>query len=337
MFEWVLLEGLLQAVQAMEQAGLELMAAQAAAAAGGGSSSPAVIGAAGQHAVQQHNKQLEQPQGRTGAAKHSMAALKELAKAVAMLPMLSNLTALLALPVKAAWHAVSGCCGAAPSSTLHHKQALKHKRQHQRQLLKTKQHQQPVWLSFLPARVAAAAAAVPAAVVLWLAHRRAAAAAAFKFWLSLSLLMVLMLLLSDGAGGGVHPVVVTGVRAVPTHGVIAFVLAWHERVESTTIRVSVLQHGGRGISSRTCGCVAVLHHGIWRGCGADLWPVQHEPKIDWQRDVSVYWWPCVLLAQVQAELIEQYGGHLHCEQTLCCNVLLLRLAAVCCCRWCCAC
>jgi hypothetical protein len=240
LFGWVLLEGLLQAVQGMEAAGVHLMRQQAAAAAAGRrGSGPAVIDAAGQPAMQQHNKQQAQARGSNAAAQHSVTALKELGKAVAMLPVLSNLAALLAMPVKAAWHAVTGCCGAAPSSMQPHKQALKHKRQQQRQLLKPQQHQQPAWLSFLPARVAAAAAAAPAVVVLYLAHHRAAAAA-FKFWLSLSLLMVLMLLLSAGAGGGVHPVVVTGVRAVPTHGVIAFVLAWHERVESTTIRASAL-------------------------------------------------------------------------------------------------
>jgi hypothetical protein len=73
----------------------------------------------------------------------------------------------------------------------------------------------------------------------WLGRHRAAAAAAFRFCLSLSLLMVLVLLLSAGAGGGVHPLVVRGVQAVPTYGVTAFVLAWHERVESTTIRMSM--------------------------------------------------------------------------------------------------
>jgi hypothetical protein len=53
--------------------------------------------------------------------------------------------------------------------------------------------------------------------------------------------MALVLLLSAGAGGGVHPSVVSGIQAVSTHGVIAFVLAWHERVESTVIRVRQLE------------------------------------------------------------------------------------------------
>jgi hypothetical protein len=239
MFVWVLLEGLLQAVQAMEAAGLQLLQAQAdaEAAAGSGSNGPAVIAAEGQPAVQQCNKQQEQAHEPKAASKHSIQALKELAKAIAMLPLLSNLAALLAMPVIAALHAVLGCCGAASSSAQAHKQAEKLKRQQQRQLPRPRHQQRPPWLSLLPVRAAAAAAATPAAGLLWLTHHRAAAAA-FKFWLSLNLLMVLVLLLSAGAGGGVHPVVVAGMRAVPTHGVIAFVLAWHERVESTTIRVS---------------------------------------------------------------------------------------------------
>jgi hypothetical protein len=50
-------------------------------------------------------------------------------------------------------------------------------------------------------------------------------------------LVVLFLLVAENPQGGVHPTVSDAVLTVPTHGVIALVLAWHERVESTFIRV----------------------------------------------------------------------------------------------------
>jgi hypothetical protein len=246
MFVWVLLEGLLQAVQALEAAGVDLMSAQAAAAAGPGrrgssnrhcaeeskSAAAAVAHAGAQPVVQQHQRQQQQQvQKRNTAANHSWTALKELGKAVAMLPVFSNMAALAAMPFKAAADRWAGCSSSTSSAHTTPRKIYKatpgFKRQHQ-----------PAWQYLWPVRAVVAAAAAPLAVWSWLGRHRAAAAA-FKFWLSLSLLMVLVLLLSAGAAGGVHPLVVRGVRSVPTHGVTAFVLAWHERVESTTIRVSV--------------------------------------------------------------------------------------------------
>lgn len=49
--------------------------------------------------------------------------------------------------------------------------------------------------------------------------------------------MVLFILVAENPGGSIHPTVAAAVMTVPTHGVIALVLAWHERVESTFIRV----------------------------------------------------------------------------------------------------
>ncbi|KAF6253680.1 hypothetical protein COO60DRAFT_397201 [Scenedesmus sp. NREL 46B-D3] len=236
MFVWVLLEGLLQAVQAVEAAGVALLQAQAQAHAGGSSSSKAAVAdAEAQQVVQQHKQRQRQVHQPSAAAQHSMAALKELGKAAAMLPVLGNLAAIAAKPFRAA-RRVAGQGGAAGSSQLQ-KAAARAELQQRGQQRQQDRWQQPAGLLFCwPARAAAAAAAAPAAAWLWLGRHRNAAAA-FKFWLCLSLLMVLMLLLSAGAGGGVHPLVVAGVRAVPTHGVIAFVLAWHERTESTLIRV----------------------------------------------------------------------------------------------------
>ena len=54
----------------------------------------------------------------------------------------------------------------------------------------------------------------------------------------MSCLVVLFILLAENPQGTIHPVVSYAVMTVPTHGVIALVLAWHERVESTFIRVS---------------------------------------------------------------------------------------------------
>ncbi|KAF6253678.1 hypothetical protein COO60DRAFT_397258 [Scenedesmus sp. NREL 46B-D3] len=232
MFVWVLLEGLLQAVQAMEAAGVALLQAQAQAHAGGSSSSSskaAVADAEAQQVAQQHKQRQRQVHQPTAAAQHSMAALKELGKAAAMLPVLGNLAAIAAKPFRAA-RRTAGCGGSSRSDAARHQP---HKPTLGTTPTQQSQQQQPAGLLlFWPARAAAA----PAAAWLRLGRHRNAAAA-FKFWLCLSLLMVLMLLLSAGAGGGVHPLVVAAVRAVPTHGVIAFVLAWHERTESTLIRV----------------------------------------------------------------------------------------------------
>jgi hypothetical protein len=69
-------------------------------------------------------------------------------------------------------------------------------------------------------------------------HHNRAAAAALKLWLGMSGLVVLFILLAEDPQGTIHPTVSYAVMTVPTHGVIALVLAWHERVESTLIRVS---------------------------------------------------------------------------------------------------
>lgn len=63
----------------------------------------------------------------------------------------------------------------------------------------------------------------------------------------MSCLVVLFILLAENPQGTIHPVVSYAVMTVPTHGVIALVLAWHERVESTLIRVRRAGHarGGR--------------------------------------------------------------------------------------------
>jgi hypothetical protein len=231
MFVWVLLEGLLQAVQQMEAAGLALLQQQADAELGSSSSSEeaAVADAEAQPVAQQAQKQQQQRvRGRSSAAEQSVAALKELGKAVAMLPVLHNLAAIVGIAFTGAYKALTcSCCGASGSRHVSNL-AAQNKQQQQQQ-----QKRKPPWLSFARARAFAAA---PATAWLWLARHRDAAAA-FKFWLFLSLLMVLVLLLSAGAGGGVQPLVVHGVQAVPTHGVIAFVLDWHERTESTLIRV----------------------------------------------------------------------------------------------------
>lgn len=76
-----------------------------------------------------------------------------------------------------------------------------------------------------------------------LQHNRSAAAA-LKLWLGMSGLVVLFILVAENPGGTIHPTVAYAVMTVPTHGVIALVLAWHERVESTFIRVS---QAGRGV------------------------------------------------------------------------------------------
>lgn len=70
------------------------------------------------------------------------------------------------------------------------------------------------------------------------------AAAALKLWLGMSGLVVLFVLVAENPQGSIHPTVAYAVQTVPTHGVIALVLAWHERVESTFIRVGGL--GKRG-------------------------------------------------------------------------------------------
>lgn len=63
--------------------------------------------------------------------------------------------------------------------------------------------------------------------------------AAFKLWLAMSILLSITLLVADPAHGHlILPPISEAVRASPSAGVIAFVLAWHERVESTIIRVS---------------------------------------------------------------------------------------------------
>lgn len=71
-----------------------------------------------------------------------------------------------------------------------------------------------------------------------LRHNRSAAAA-LKLWLGMSGLVVLFILVAENPSGRIHPTVSYAVMTVPTHGVIALVLAWHERVESTFIRVGV--------------------------------------------------------------------------------------------------
>lgn len=75
--------------------------------------------------------------------------------------------------------------------------------------------------------------------LLHMLHTDRALAAAIKLWLSMSILLTVTLLIADPeAGHVVWPVVSEAVSASPAAGVIAFVLAWHERVESTSIRVS---------------------------------------------------------------------------------------------------
>jgi hypothetical protein len=68
------------------------------------------------------------------------------------------------------------------------------------------------------------------------------AVAAAKLWLAMSCLLVLLLVVSAFGEGGVA----SAVRGAPSYGIIAMVLAWHERVESTIIRVS----GGCGTTGR---------------------------------------------------------------------------------------
>lgn len=63
-------------------------------------------------------------------------------------------------------------------------------------------------------------------------------------------LVLLVILVSENPGGGVHPTVAVAVMTVPTHGVIALVLAWHERVESTLIRVR-RGHGSSPLTDTT--------------------------------------------------------------------------------------
>ena len=64
--------------------------------------------------------------------------------------------------------------------------------------------------------------------------RDKSAVAAVKLWCAMSCLLVVMLVVSDFGNAGVA----AAVRAAPSYGIIAMVLAWHERVESTLIRVS---------------------------------------------------------------------------------------------------
>lgn len=59
-------------------------------------------------------------------------------------------------------------------------------------------------------------------------------------------LVVLFIIVAENPCGSIHPTVAAAVMTVPTHGVIALVLAWHERVESTLIRVRRAVWAGRG-------------------------------------------------------------------------------------------
>eukprot|EP00775_Hariotina_reticulata_P002330 gene2330-2638_t len=74
-----------------------------------------------------------------------------------------------------------------------------------------------------------------AVMFVWLMDR--SAAAAFKIWAAMSGLLVLVLVIINNPNGTLSPAASSAMTLVPTHGIIALVLAWHERVESTTIRV----------------------------------------------------------------------------------------------------
>jgi len=84
---------------------------------------------------------------------------------------------------------------------------------------------------------------------LHMLRRDRSAAAAFKIWAAMSGLLVLVLVVITNPNGSLSPAASSSMALVPTHGIIALVLAWHERVESTTIRVS--QGQGQGLTLDT--------------------------------------------------------------------------------------
>eukprot|EP00775_Hariotina_reticulata_P006200 gene6200-6436_t len=72
----------------------------------------------------------------------------------------------------------------------------------------------------------------------------------------MSVLLVLALLIAGDPGQHLWPEVSSAVQAVPTHGMVAMVLVWHERVESTVIRM-VLRILGTALGA-TLGFAAML-------------------------------------------------------------------------------
>lgn len=216
MFVWVMVGGLIDAAQQLEEAGAKLLQKSAQAAASIALNPASAHHSSSPSSMQQHRWQLP-----TVASKRVWTAIE----LMLLLPVLSNMFATLWASAKAVGPGVKRCCS-------------------------YRQRQQPksdLPVSSTDITASGSGSSSSRRWSLWLFMQQLfhpiladrALAAAFKLWLAMSILLAVTLLVADPqAGYTVWPLVSEAVRASPAAGIIGFVLAWHERVESTSIRVS---------------------------------------------------------------------------------------------------
>lgn len=81
-------------------------------------------------------------------------------------------------------------------------------------------------------------------------------------------LVCLFIVVAEDPRGTIHPTIAAAVMTAPTHGVTALVRAWHERVESTSIRVRVVRvgRGARAVVMHGCAVHSSQGHELLPGC-----------------------------------------------------------------------
>jgi hypothetical protein len=208
MFVFVLMTEVMEAAEHLDRAGSKLLNPSSSSGSSRCSRHAAATGT--------NNKQQQQQpmQPESGALSPQDTSVREMLRAALLIPLLSNLAgacwAVAAAAAESLTKAATTCLRPNPSTL------------NQAGLKQQQQQQQPQgsawhWRGLLGNRDAAAA---------------------FKFWLAMSVLLVLAMLIVGDPGNHLWPEVSALVKAVPTHGMVAMVLVWHERVESTLIRVS---------------------------------------------------------------------------------------------------
>eukprot|EP00879_Flechtneria_rotunda_P019797 GHRR01020809.1.p1 GENE.GHRR01020809.1~~GHRR01020809.1.p1 ORF type:complete len:676 (+),score=194.88 GHRR01020809.1:118-2145(+) len=227
MFVWVMVGGVIEAAQHLEDTGAQLLGGIASRAkvqqpsdtsATDHNSSLVIDREQGRHLVmdKQHHRQHRQQQWLlhtpVAALNNGLKGLWPVVELVLLLPVLNNAAALAhtagTAAAQAMTAAVSACCNRKPALRL---AAVERSNSSRKQ-----------WLAFRDRL-----------------RTDVALAAAVKLWLAMSGLLALTLIVAASwkVSTAVSAVVSAAVSAFPVPGIIAFVLAWHERVESTIVRV----------------------------------------------------------------------------------------------------